>query len=253
MQIITLGKKGDLPAARRAQGFLLKPTLIPKVFGLLAHRYASRPGGYTRVHKFGNRQGDNAPHAILELVDNPRDLRFDMTARAIGRELLGNALTKGTKTVLESGVEGVEEVVRREQNTAEKLGYLQHGIGGRLRRVTQENLKKVLRYRGSSGVKHLSEQAQAYINKLAAEPLAHVGIRTYVEETEKRDELLSTYDAMKQRRAPAGAREPASDRSAYSISSGSLLRRRNPGLGLPGGGWYERERTKLRQNEKALS
>lgn len=162
LQIITLGKKGDLPAARRAQGFLLKHTLIPKVFGALAHRYAQRPGGYTRILKFGNRQGDNAPHAILELVDNPRDVKFNMTARALGWELVGNALKKGTHSVLTEGVAEVGEVIRREKQS-EKPGFLQHGMGGRLRRVTQENLKKVLKYRGPSGVKDLTVKTQEYI------------------------------------------------------------------------------------------
>ena len=83
-----MGKKGDLPAYNRAQAFILEPEVLPKLFGPLAKRYAERVGGYTRVHKFGNRPGDNAPHAILELVDNPRDLRFEMTARSIGWELL---------------------------------------------------------------------------------------------------------------------------------------------------------------------
>ncbi|KAH8119821.1 ribosomal protein L17 [Phellopilus nigrolimitatus] len=161
-KLITLGKKGDLPAARRAQGFLLQHTLIPKVFGMLAHRYAHRPGGYTRIHKFGNRRGDNAPHAILELVDNPRDLRFEMTARAVGWELLGNALSRGPQHVITSGVPGVEEVIKQEKS-ATKPGFLHEGLGGRLRRVTQENLKKVLRYRSNVGVKELSVKAETHI------------------------------------------------------------------------------------------
>lgn len=61
-------------------------TLLPKLFTTLAERYEARQGGYTRIHKFGRRQGDNAPVAILELVDGPKDLRFEMTARAVGRE-----------------------------------------------------------------------------------------------------------------------------------------------------------------------
>lgn len=141
---------------------MLKHTLIPKVFGTLAHRYAQRPGGYTRILKFGNRQGDNAPHAVLELVDNPRDLKFNMTARAVGWELVGNALRQSTNNVLTEGVTGVEEVIRREKST-EKAGFLHHGVGGRLRRVTHENLKKVLKYRGTSGVKELTMKAQEYI------------------------------------------------------------------------------------------
>ena len=61
-------------------------TLLPKLFETLSTRYSTRPGGYTRITKFGRRPGDNAPVAILSLVDGPRDLRFEMTARATGRE-----------------------------------------------------------------------------------------------------------------------------------------------------------------------
>lgn len=44
--------------------------LVSKVFGPLRDRYVNRPGGYTRVLRIPNRKGDNAPMAILELVDN---------------------------------------------------------------------------------------------------------------------------------------------------------------------------------------
>ena len=161
--MITLGKKGSLSAARQAQSFLLKPQIIPKVFGPLAKRYADRPGGYTRIHKFGNRPGDNAPVAILELVDNPRDIRFNMTARAIGREILVNNMSKGKAALIENGVGPVEEVVKREGFSLPKPGFLREGLGGRLRRLTQVNLRKVLRYRGSSGIQAMSERASDYI------------------------------------------------------------------------------------------
>lgn len=141
---------------------MLRHTLIPKVFGVLAHRYANRPGGYTRIHKFGNRKGDNAPHAILELVDNPRDLKFEMTARSVGWELLGNALSRGSEHVVTRGVEGVEQVVKYEKD-ATKPGFLHEGIGGRLRRMTQDNLRKVLQYRPNSGVRELSAKAEEHI------------------------------------------------------------------------------------------
>ena len=72
-----MAKQGDLPAYTRASGLLLEPNLLSKLFGPIAKRYAERVGGYTRIHKFGNRPGDNAPHAILELVDNPHDIKFE--------------------------------------------------------------------------------------------------------------------------------------------------------------------------------
>lgn len=57
------------------------------MFTTFAQRYASRPGGYTRILRSGYRVGDNAPLAILELVDNKNDLRFENSAKTTGREL----------------------------------------------------------------------------------------------------------------------------------------------------------------------
>ena len=66
---ITLGKKGTLHARRRALGIVMEKDAVTKLFGQLAERYTSRKGGYTRIIKIGNRPGDDAPMAIIELVD----------------------------------------------------------------------------------------------------------------------------------------------------------------------------------------
>lgn len=69
-KIITLGKRGTLHARRQAITALGGDAkLADKVFTTLAERYADRPGGYTRVLKAGFRYGDNAPMAVIELVD----------------------------------------------------------------------------------------------------------------------------------------------------------------------------------------
>lgn len=82
-QMITLGKKGDLNARRKAAAFLRKEIvdahideednvvierILDRVFGVYAERYADRNGGYTRILKKGHRRGDGAPTVILELV-----------------------------------------------------------------------------------------------------------------------------------------------------------------------------------------
>ncbi len=67
--MITLGKRGDLHARRRAFAFLRNDDVVRKLFDTLAERYKDRPGGYTRVLKAGFRYGDAAPMAIIELVD----------------------------------------------------------------------------------------------------------------------------------------------------------------------------------------
>lgn len=68
-KMITLGKRGGLHARRQAISFLQDEPIVGKVFGALAERYRQRPGGYTRVLKAGFRYGDNAPLAVIELVD----------------------------------------------------------------------------------------------------------------------------------------------------------------------------------------
>ncbi len=68
-KLVTVGKKGGLHARRQAISFLQDAKLAEKLMGVLAQRYASRPGGYTRVLKAGFRFGDNAPMAVIELVD----------------------------------------------------------------------------------------------------------------------------------------------------------------------------------------
>ena len=137
--MITLGKKGDLPAHRRAGAFVLEPALVPKLFTTFAARYATRPGGYTRIHKYGNRPGDNAPHAILELVDNPHDVKFEMAARAVGFEAVSHTLEHGSlRGAINDGVgKQVESIVAAEKG----IPYEEDGL---LKQKTRLNMQKVL-------------------------------------------------------------------------------------------------------------
>jgi large subunit ribosomal protein L17 len=66
--MITLAKRGDLPARRQAASYLLDPGAVKFLFGELSKRYASREGGYTRLVHAGWRRGDGADLAVLELV-----------------------------------------------------------------------------------------------------------------------------------------------------------------------------------------
>ena len=68
-KLITLAKKGDLPARRRAIAQIRDKDAVKKLFAVMGERYADRNGGYTRVLKAGFRHGDNAPMAVIELVD----------------------------------------------------------------------------------------------------------------------------------------------------------------------------------------
>jgi large subunit ribosomal protein L17 len=69
--LITLGKTATLSNRRLAFDRLRDRDVVTKLFAELGPRYASRPGGYLRILKFGFRVGDNAPMAIVELMDRP--------------------------------------------------------------------------------------------------------------------------------------------------------------------------------------
>ena len=74
-KLITLGKRGDLHARRLAFAKLRDDVMTKKLFDVLADRYRTRPGGYTRVLKAGFRYGDSAAMAVIELVDRDEDAR----------------------------------------------------------------------------------------------------------------------------------------------------------------------------------
>ena len=71
--ILTLGKTPSLANRRLAFARLRDREMVVKLFDELGPRYAARNGGYLRILKFGFRQGDNAPMALIELMDRPAE------------------------------------------------------------------------------------------------------------------------------------------------------------------------------------
>ncbi len=68
-RLITLGKRGDLHARRLAGRLIADREVLGKLFDDIGPRFTERPGGYTRILKLGNRRGDAAEMALIELVD----------------------------------------------------------------------------------------------------------------------------------------------------------------------------------------
>jgi large subunit ribosomal protein L17 len=88
-KLITFAKRGDLHARRMAARKVMEPAILQKLFEEIGPRYAERPGGYTRIMRLGNRKGDNAELAILELVDNTaRPKTTDTLKRKRARKVL---------------------------------------------------------------------------------------------------------------------------------------------------------------------
>ena len=71
--ILTLGKNPSLANRRLAFSRLRDREMVVKLFDELGPRYAARNGGYSRILKFGFRKGDNAPMALVELLDRPAE------------------------------------------------------------------------------------------------------------------------------------------------------------------------------------
>ena len=74
-KIITLGKHGDLTSRRKAISILQDQEMVKKIFDTISKRYKERKGGYTRIIKLGNRFGDNAPMAVIELVERDEEAK----------------------------------------------------------------------------------------------------------------------------------------------------------------------------------
>ena len=70
-RLITFAKRGDLHARRRVLAVIGDKSVVHELFAIIAPQVADREGGYTRITKIGNRKGDNAPMAVIELVLEP--------------------------------------------------------------------------------------------------------------------------------------------------------------------------------------
>ena len=78
--LITLGKKPSLANRRLAFDRLRDREIVVKLFDVLGPRYASRNGGYLRILKCGFRDGDNAPMALVQLLDQPEEEALPVAA-----------------------------------------------------------------------------------------------------------------------------------------------------------------------------
>ncbi|WAH96109.1 50S ribosomal protein L17 [Arthrobacter sp. MMS18-M83] len=81
-RLVTFAKRGDLSSRRRVLGLISDKGIVHELFTDIAGAVANRDGGYTRITKIGNRKGDNAPMAVIELVLEPVSPKQAVVAEA---------------------------------------------------------------------------------------------------------------------------------------------------------------------------
>ncbi len=117
-RMVTFAKRGDLHARRKVMTVIRDKSVVHELFTEIGPQYAGRPGGYTRITKIGRRKGDNAPMAVIELVEPMAEAvvkeatsaakRAAKDAEQVAAPTIADEMTEKVEAASEAAVEEVE-------------------------------------------------------------------------------------------------------------------------------------------------
>ncbi len=118
-RLVTFAKRGDLHARRRVMSVIRDKSVVHELFTEIGPQYAGRPGGYTRITKIGPRKGDNAPMAVIELVEPMAEAVVKEATSAAKRAAKDAAKPTLAEEVAEEVEAASEEAVEQVEAAAE--------------------------------------------------------------------------------------------------------------------------------------